>query len=203
MTRWTPGIRISPPLPPDDVPNARRHDESPYRETDSTPQEISDRCQLVSGDEHDAPKRTKEGPENRVRGRPADVEQEVLANLVGRKMTGTSVVGCHRPAVWLRVHLLRVHRHKWTAHPDTVCAAQHADEDEEDDVNPEERLDHSRSRLRTALCRLVCLSNEPRQIPRRCYNRRRSGRARLETFASIWSVAWRNNSSQWMRIHQQ
>ena len=159
----------------DDVPNARRHNEPSDRKTDNTSQEIGDRCQLVSGNEYDAPERAEDGPENRVRRRPADVEQEVLANLVGREMTGTPVVGCHRPAIGLRRHLFRVHRHKWTAHPDTVCAAQHADEDEEDDVNPEERLDHSRSRLRADLYRLVYLSNK-----------------------TVWMMSSEKNASRWL-----
>jgi hypothetical protein len=85
--------------------------EPTYRKTDSTPQEISNRCQLISGDEHNASERTEDSPENRAHRRPTDVEQEVLANLVGREMTGTSVVGSHRPAVRLRRHLFRVHRH--------------------------------------------------------------------------------------------
>jgi hypothetical protein len=44
-----------------DIPNARRHNERPYRKTDSTPQEISDRCQLISGDEHGASERAEDG----------------------------------------------------------------------------------------------------------------------------------------------
>jgi len=167
--------------PSDDVPNPCQHNEPSYRKTDNASQEASHRCQLISGDKDDASERAEDSSKNCVRRRSPDVEQEVLANLVGREMTGTSVVGCRRSAVRLRRHLLRVHRHKWTAHPDTVCAAQHADEDEEHDVNPEERLDHSRSRLRIGLCRLVCLSNETGQIPRTRYHWLTRGRARLGT----------------------
>jgi len=73
------------------ISNAGRQYKPSGRKTDNISQEVDDRHQLVSGDEYDASERAEDGPENCVRHRPADVEQEVLANLVGREMTGTPV----------------------------------------------------------------------------------------------------------------
>lgn len=127
----------------DNVPNPCRHDEPAHHEAYSTSQDIGDRRQLVGGDEHDAPERTEGGPENRVRRRPADIKQEVLSNFVGREIPGPSIVDRRGSAVRLRRHLFRVHRNERTAHPDTVCAAEDADENEQRDVDPEQRLDHT------------------------------------------------------------
>jgi len=116
----------------------------PTREADGTSQEVSDRGELVGGYKHDAAERPEEGPEDGVRRRPADVEQEVLSDLVGREVSGSPVVNVRRSTVRTRRHLLRVHRYERPAHPDTVCAAEHADKDEQRNVDPEERLDHTR-----------------------------------------------------------
>jgi len=41
-----------------------------------------------------------------------------------------------------------------------VCAAEHADKDEQRNVDPEERLDHTRDLLPDGLYRLVRLSTD-------------------------------------------
>jgi len=144
----------------DHVPNPGQHDEAADREADGTSQEVSDRGELVGGYKHDAAERPEEGPEDGVRRRPADVEQEVLSDLVGREVSGSPVVNVRRSTVRTRRHLLRVHRYERPAHPDTVCAAEHADKDEQRNVDPEERLDHTRDSLPDGLYRLVRLSTD-------------------------------------------